>query len=318
MVFETARWKLEKGATLGLLEPLIGSRTVGSTFTTQISLGRFNILGFVLLLLWTFSPLGSQSVLRMLESQLEPVNTPSNVLYFSTDAESRLASDLPNIPESGEGNSLAFSYITSMYRSLFFTSVARKTDLMDLWGNVKIPNLDLNDDGWHNVSSDPSPDSYSALVGVPITNVTTGNTSFFLESSYLHLECYNMTGSNSSFYIPFNWTDPVSWGEYVPKPNGTWYGRNDTQLQTPWSMAVDRFVDPYWAANLTQRFDFFKGKSYYGRPAVFENETNLNVKPSKLLFLSEFKDAPHTSAKGFTAECNVLQRYVESSLLLSC
>jgi hypothetical protein len=188
---------------------------------------------------------------------------------------------------------------------------------MDLWGNVKIPNLDLNDDGWHNVSSDPSPDSYSALVGVPITNVTTGNTSFFLESSYLHLECYNMTGSNSSFYIPFNWTDPVSWGEYVPKPNGTWYERNDTQLQTPWPMAVDRFVDPYWAANLTQRFDFFKGKSYYGRPAVFENETNLNVKPSKLLFLSEFKDAPHTSAKGFTAECNVLQRYVESRVYCS-
>ncbi|KAF5226881.1 hypothetical protein FAUST_12121, partial [Fusarium austroamericanum] len=40
MVFEAARWKLEKGATLGLLEQLIGSRTVGSTFVTQTCLGK--------------------------------------------------------------------------------------------------------------------------------------------------------------------------------------------------------------------------------------------------------------------------------------
>lgn len=94
MVFEAARWKLEKGATLGLLEQLIGSRTVGSTFITQISLGKFNILGLVLLSLWAFSPLGSQAVLRTVESKLQPVLSNSSILYFSTDAKARLAEGL--------------------------------------------------------------------------------------------------------------------------------------------------------------------------------------------------------------------------------
>ncbi|KAM0230831.1 hypothetical protein ACHAPO_008887 [Fusarium lateritium] len=317
MVFESARWKLEKGTTLDLLEQLIGSRTVGSTFTTQISLGKVNILGLVLLLIWAFSPLGSQSVLRMLDSRLVQVNTDSGVTYFSTDAESQLASDLPNGQESGEGQAIAFGYMKSMFTSLFLTSAASKSDPMDLWGNLKIPNLGITDDDWHDVPSGPGPDSYSALIGLPIVNVTTGNVTFSIESSYLNLECYNMTISNTSFYIPWNWTNPPTWGEYEQKQNGTWHGYNDSALQTPWAMAVDRFVDPYWAvtSNLSDRFgEFHLGKSYYGRPVIFENETDLHVKPSRLIFNSEFQTAPNTSPRGFKAECHVFQRYVESQV----
>ncbi|KAG8674097.1 hypothetical protein FPOAC1_000060 [Fusarium poae] len=267
MVFESARWKLEKGTTLDLLEQLIGSRTVGSTFTTQINLGKFNILGLVLLLIWAFSPLGSQSVLRMLDSRLERVTTDSGVAYFSTDAVSQLASDLPNTPESGEGQAISSGYMKAMFTSLFITSVASKSDPMDLWGNVKIPNL-------------------------AITIIWCFSRRKSRKSSYLSLECYNLTMSNTSFYIPWNWTNPPTWGEYEQKLNGTWHGYNDTNLQTPWAMAVDRFVDPYWAStdNLTDRLgEYVLGKSYYGRPVLFENETDLHVKPSRLLFNSKFK-----------------------------
>ena len=186
MVFEAARWKLEKGATLGLLEQLIGSRTVGSTFTTQISLGRFNVLGLVLLFLWAFSPLGSQAVLRALDSRLEPVNSTSSVLYFSTDAENQLAADLPIGPQHSWGESLYMGHIRTMFSALFLTSEEKKIDSMDLWGNVKIPNLDIDDDQWHDVPYKPNLDSYSALVGLPVTNITTGNVTFSIESSYLH------------------------------------------------------------------------------------------------------------------------------------
>ncbi|KAG5792438.1 hypothetical protein H9Q69_008514 [Fusarium xylarioides] len=315
MVFESARWKLEKGTTLDLLEQLIGSRTVGSTFTTQISLGKVNILGIVLLLVWAFSPLGSQSILRMLDTRLEQVNTDSDVAYFSTDAESRVADPLPASPQSSAGQARDFGNMNSMFTSLFLPSRASKSSPMDLWGNVKIPNLDITDDGWHDVPSNPDPDSYSALIGLPITNVTTGNVTFSIDSSYLNLACYNLTRANTTFNIPHNWTNPTYWGTYVPKPNGTWYGYNRSLSQDAWSLAVDRFVDPYWATNgnLANRFENYNfGVNYYGRPVLFENETDLHVEPSRLLFNSEFTDRVNAAANGFTAECHVFQRYVES------
>ncbi|KAM0351041.1 hypothetical protein ACHAPU_002822 [Fusarium lateritium] len=317
MVFEAARWKLEKGATLGLLEQLIGSRTVGSTLTTQINLGKFNILGLVLLVLWAFSPLGSQSVLRMLGTELDSVNGVSQAFYFSTDAQSQVAGDLPSTPQNSELIARTQNYVSTMYRALFLTSKASKIDPMDLWGNLKIPNMDIDDDGWHTVSSDPGPDSYSALIGIPITNVTKGNMTFSLESSYLRLECYNLTRTNRSDEIEssFNWTDPSPLG-YQPMLNGTWHGRNKSELQSPWSMAVDRFVGPYWAdtGNLSDRYNWTVASRMYGCPVLFENETNLDIQPSKLLFeavASNFGSA-QTVEMGLKAECHVLQRYVES------
>jgi hypothetical protein len=316
MVFEAARWKLEKGATLGLLEQLIGSRTVGSTLTTQINLGKFNILGFVLLVLWAFSPLGSQSVLRMLGTRLEPMYETSKVFYFDTDAHSQLASDLPWSPESSANAATQSSFIRTMYTSLFLASASSKKSPMDIWGNVRIPNLDINDDDWHYVPSSPAPDSYSAFVGLPITNVTTGNATFFLESSYLHLECSKLTRAerDSDIITYYNWSEPNS----QPKPNGTWHGRNRTELQMPWAMAVDRFVDPYWSnkGNLSSRYNgsWFVGIDMIGRPIVFENETNLDAKPSNLLFESGFAFRQHSYAMGIKTECQVLQRYVESQV----
>lgn len=59
MVYEIARWKLEKGGRVGTLEHLIGSQTVGATILTQAKIGALNPLGISLLLVWSFSPLGA-------------------------------------------------------------------------------------------------------------------------------------------------------------------------------------------------------------------------------------------------------------------
>ncbi|CAF3652217.1 unnamed protein product [Fusarium graminearum] len=321
MVFEAARWKLEKGATLGLLEQLIGSRTVGSTFITQICLGKFNILGLVLLLLWAFSPLGSQAVLRTLGSKLEPVLSNSSVLYFSTDAKTELATPYPINPVMSNSEVRWKGQLRSMFVSLFFTSEERKTDPMDLWGNVKIPNLDIDDDRWHNVTSEPGPDSYSALLGLPVTNITPGNVTFSLESSYLHLDCWNYSRtdpSNTPSSPFFNWTDPSVLYPGPPKPNGTWHGHSMHTLQSTWSIVVDRFVGPYWDSpqNLTARLGTMPkpGDGYmsYGHPRAFKNETGLQVEAAKLLFLSRFMSWAHGGGAAVMAECYAMQRYVES------
>jgi len=216
-------------------------------------------------------------------------------------------------------------HIKSMFASLFFTSEERKTDPMDLWGNVKIPNLDINDDRWHNVTSEPSPDSYSALLGLPVTNITTDNVTFSLESSYLHLDCWNYsrTTDYSGIFPFFNWTNPSVLHKSLPKLNGTWHGRSTSALRKTWSLAVDRFVGPYWSnpVNLTDRLGRQpEGDGSYmanGHPRAFKNETGLQVKLTNLLFLSSFKDWAHGGGATITAECYAMQRYVESRVQCS-
>ncbi|KAI6765578.1 hypothetical protein HG530_006648 [Fusarium avenaceum] len=320
MVFEAARWKLEKGARLDLLEQLIGSRTVGATLTTQFNLGKFNILGLLLLILWAFSPLGSQSVLRMLRTQLETMDQASRALYFSTNAQSRFAEPLASSSTSGASQDHISRYINTMYTALLLTSVSGKASPMDLWGNVKIPNLEINDDSWHNVSSSPGPDSYSALIGLPVNNITQGNATFSAESSYVHLECGNLTKDERNNVANFKWSVPVDW-DPKPKPNGTWHGHNRTELKTPWAIAIDRFVNPFWTnvTNLSDRYeDFFFMMSMDGRPLLFENETDIDLTPPRLLFDSGWMYSSSSgqvdSQVGMKTKCEVLQRYVESQV----
>ncbi|RSM04366.1 hypothetical protein CDV31_010068 [Fusarium ambrosium] len=94
LVYELARWRLERGSTMGTLEQLMGSRTVGATIITQFSLRIFNPLGICLLLIWSFSPLGAQSLLRMLGSRLDPKMEPSTIVYFDTNGQTRAARNL--------------------------------------------------------------------------------------------------------------------------------------------------------------------------------------------------------------------------------
>ncbi|KAF5026758.1 hypothetical protein F66182_1177 [Fusarium sp. NRRL 66182] len=328
MVYEVARWKLEKGATLHLLEQLIGSRTVGSTLITHISLRRFNILGLVMLLLWALSPLGSQSVLRMLRTRLVPTFQPSQLSYYSTDAQSHLQRTQLKDPATSATRSALINFIQTMYSALLLSPLSTKTNAMDLWGNVKIPRLDTNasGDAWRNVSWSAQPESFSALVGLPVANVVQGNATFSLESSYIDLNCSKIARDysySSSIKPNFTWTDPDS-PFPEPLPNGTWHGLNKTDTEMPWAVALDRFVDEFWYndRNLTTWLGVDNATITHdlmGRPMLFENETGLDVKPARLLFFAHFRyTIPHyTPDMRIITDCHAVQRYVESRVTCS-
>jgi hypothetical protein len=59
---QVARWKLEKGSPIESLEQWLQSRTVFTAIYTKIRLSLFNMAAVVLVLVWVFSPLSSQSV----------------------------------------------------------------------------------------------------------------------------------------------------------------------------------------------------------------------------------------------------------------
>ncbi|KAF6814806.1 hypothetical protein CSOJ01_03817 [Colletotrichum sojae] len=80
LLSETARWKLEKGSSIGTLEQLMGSRTFGSAAQNLVQFRTS--LGLGLLALWVFSPLGAQAILRMLTERDHTYITHTNVSYF--------------------------------------------------------------------------------------------------------------------------------------------------------------------------------------------------------------------------------------------
>ncbi|KAM0425257.1 hypothetical protein ACHAPT_009574 [Fusarium lateritium] len=326
-VYEVARWKLEQGVTLGTLEQLLGSQTVGSTVLTHTKLWILNPLGIGLLFIWVFSPLGGQSLLRILGSHLEPVVEHSTIVHFDSDATSTLAGLRPASGSASGFIDDTIRYLGNWYSALLLAPPTIKTDGMDLWGNVRIPFLPKESgfQGWRNVSWSPEPEFFSSFAGYPVINVSMGNSTFSMQTSYLDLDCskeqrfrwhsgYNITGRPGHVWDNVTYT------------NGTVYGvsRKDSDMQrsTTWNFGVDRFVDTYWL-NSTLMFERFGWgnlpSSQFTTPLIFENETGIESKPAKLLFEAVITPGGGGGLDGYTvaAPCEMKQRYVESRVACS-
>ncbi|CAH0045870.1 unnamed protein product [Clonostachys solani] len=176
-----------------------------------------------------------------------------------------------------------------------------------------------------------------------------GNSTFYLESSHLQLNCDSATShklhnSTQSFLeaetplikIELNHANKialVSEGNRtfpVTKDgrtfvNGSWYGFQHAQSQyTEWNIAVDRFVDKFWFTAFGTRHYTNKTKYdlyLYPNMGVFENETAIEAGPTYLLFQTRRNitfqnfDLGKDEFRYFEvqkAKCLVLQKYVES------
>lgn len=196
MVTKVAARKLERGASLESLEQLIGSRTVFSTLSTQVNLRSLNVLGLFLTLIWVLSPLGGQSALRIIDTGFESLQSDSSVLYFDTGAQSEFGKLFDGSNAGADQASTIVAVLNSMYTASLLSSSSVKSSTMDLWGNVKIPYLSSYQSHpvseWTDVPSWPTA-QYSSLIGVPISGVENGNSSFLAESSYIEIQCSNIS-----------------------------------------------------------------------------------------------------------------------------
>jgi hypothetical protein len=83
------------------------------------------------------------------------------------------------------------SIMDTILGSSIFAPLTAQQAPMDTWGNVKIPVLSelktTDGNGWAVVGSNPT---YSSLVGIPVTNLSsTSNSSFVLQSAYFTFAC---------------------------------------------------------------------------------------------------------------------------------
>ncbi|KAF4941427.1 hypothetical protein CGCF245_v001568 [Colletotrichum fructicola] len=333
LMSEAARWKLEKGGTMGFLEQLMGSRTVGSTVITLFQLRTLNFVAIGLFLVWACSPLGAQAFLRMMDTSLVPDPSPVDIAYFDTQAP------LADGVSSGQGSSVVDSLnrpklasLATLYTILVGTPKANKIDAMDLWGNVRIPYLSADADStWRSISNNPEEVEYSSLAGVPVHYAGTGNATFSLESSYIRLVCPNATKFPASDIAKgtanrtakANVTTDYMTEEY---PNGTWRGYDYQRgsggyISTQWGIAIDRFVDLYWITHGKegQGWDWMPAYADNGSLAVFSNETGIDAGPTKFLLRMALAQPQITKKNRDNLEisCDITQKYVESRVSCS-
>ncbi|TLD28539.1 hypothetical protein PspLS_03662 [Pyricularia sp. CBS 133598] len=327
------RWRLETGARLRSLEQLLASRTVGgavlSIFT--LPLGWLHIL---LLFLWAFSPLGAQSMLRMLGTRLQGVETNTTVIYFDTNTDSMLhsslVSTLQNNPVGGP------SIIASIYRASLLSSDSVKADSLDLWGNLKVPFLahdgNVTAADWQSLSS-RSTLQHSSLVGLPLQGIAAGNSTFEMESSYVELQYetkeFGTTNKNtfsSKFLNEDIWRNSLQ-----PVPNGTWQGYNLIKRNVSdgkgintamWTLGLNAFVNENWTNGVWAPDDSLGRVYQLKSPVFFANRSNIQPVPTRLRLEIEVFGSSKDAGGGegyryLTAYFKVHQRYVRSRVRCS-
>jgi len=169
-----ASYKLEQGCSLGLLEQMVGSQTIGNTIATQFSLRSFNIYSLLLFITWCLSPLASQAALLVVSRQRNPIPYPCPVYYYfdgNKDGwDTWEGQGFANTQKSVFGPSLDL-----LYGMLLATPTAYENSTMDIWGNVRIPDLahlaansTKTNAGWYEIQKGANL-TYSSLLGIPVS-----------------------------------------------------------------------------------------------------------------------------------------------------
>ncbi|KAK8115363.1 hypothetical protein PG999_007432 [Apiospora kogelbergensis] len=311
LMSEATHWRLEHGDTVGSLEQLMGSRTVGGTITTLFQFQSWNLITLVLLAVWALSPLGDPIATANVEAKTR-LRTEQNEHYLL-----RQQREEP----------------TGLYTTVVSMPEKSKLDTMDLWGNVKIPYLDsVNRPDWKDVPQNLSTDGYSSLVGVPLSHINHINPntsdSFTLESSYIQLQCNEIVTKTSldgstedilnGHMLDDAYSDFGGLGRIYSLPNGTWHGF-PRDSEASWSLGINRFVDPLWfGGNRTNRTEFKETSkssraSDLHRPNLFTNENGIEAGPTGLIIQATCKHQYTLQPElFFTGYCDITQRYVES------
>ncbi|KAI5803062.1 hypothetical protein EDC01DRAFT_702806 [Geopyxis carbonaria] len=223
-----ARWRIEHGERIGVLEQLLGSTTLAATLETQFQVRVFGLTSVALILLWVLSPLGGQSSLRVLRISDVKNTTAHDVAYASTYY------DMNNFTIVTGGQSYDEISINTLMATTLMSPAASKNGSMDIWGNLKIPLMaslidsTQDKDGWLPVPEKNA--TYASLVGIPLRGLPReGNVSFQMENPYMTLECDDLEFIKNEFRMT-NVSDDL-----VGIRDGEWTGMTSS-MSSPFAL----------------------------------------------------------------------------------
>ncbi|KAL2062279.1 hypothetical protein VTL71DRAFT_6545 [Oculimacula yallundae] len=176
-------WRLEKGVDCLSFAYLSRSLTLGGAFTVPLHLRCVHWVPPILLIIWAFSPLGSQALLRFTSVQVRPM-APGTLTGFQYAYPGATYASICAACQVEAHNAVTMASFLSIE-----TTGGRS---QDAWGNIKIPmvddNLETDPQGWVQLSEISKP-QYTSLIGIPSEPFAVYmNTTFIMQSWYWQLE----------------------------------------------------------------------------------------------------------------------------------
>ncbi|KAL1891306.1 hypothetical protein Sste5346_007766 [Sporothrix stenoceras] len=229
-----------RGATIGMLEQLLGSQSMYRAISTQIRMHAYNPLGILLLMLWALSPLGGQASLRVISIGSVLNQTDSSIIAVNLFQKFTYG--------NGANYNVALTSVANPVIAAMMGASFLSSRNQDLWGNLRFPTIERIEaaytaagnssvNGWFDVPETTNL-TYSSLVGAPVTLISSeGNTSFTLSGSYLSLSCPVFGKTSQTAF-----TNYTAVGNNTPPAVGNGYdctwasAQGGTQYQLAFSM----------------------------------------------------------------------------------
>ena len=174
------------------LEELMGSQSLASAIKQPFYFQHLDIVSVGLLFLWGLSPIASQALLRISYLDIDGTTIAGSVNYTNTTAR----------PVGLKGPAY-IATVDALFLSALLAPPKIQVSSMDIWGNVKIPLVQLtNSTQWQDVKTASASNTtlnYTSLVGIPSGTFTAGNnTMFTLTSAYFDVACSPLETTNAS------------------------------------------------------------------------------------------------------------------------
>lgn len=194
--------KLEHGSSVLTMEYLLSSRTVVSTVMAPFELRAWRFLVPLLIVLWAFSPLGSQASLRIMWVEDAFSSSTQNLSYLNYDSNFGLR------PLQASGAPVQITSVYNLFMSALTSNEAIKRGPQDQFGHVKIPlyadvrsgSINTNESIWHDVPLQDEQVVWSSLQGIPIKGIPQhGQSNFILNTAYVGASC-NVTAETTSLW----------------------------------------------------------------------------------------------------------------------
>lgn len=190
-----ARWCMERpqGIRLGALEQISGSQSLAGAVQRAFVVRGGPWLALAIILVWSLSPIGGQSSLRLFDHAQEPWSTQLDIYYANPD---HLESLFGSVSSMGDFSVVVYT----LYSTLLAAVPSERAALTDPWGRPKTAQLPrevirTSNLDWQDITGDSlkSGEDYSSLLGIDVrgykTTDPTRRYSFVVQSSYIDMDC---------------------------------------------------------------------------------------------------------------------------------
>jgi hypothetical protein len=254
----TAAWRLEQSITIGLLEYLLASRSLGSAFLSLMKLRIFNTWVPLVLSVWCLSPLGGQASLRAVFSGVS--YTDSLMVIHHLDSNNTTPINIFGSDRNHFNQAINALFITGLA-----SSNSSKLGSQDIYGNLHIPMLEAitsepATNAWYELRDRDTP-AHTALLGIPFIGVPNkADSSFNIQTSYIFCSCaLESFEFESTMDLGFLWnlSDPKTEGSNTTtmtygRENSTDPRLRDISAARQWNDTTPRVIGlQSWARSAT-------------------------------------------------------------------